>query len=43
MNIMRLAGIATIIGIVVMLLLLKRLSPRSGKLRAVNLKSGGAA
>jgi protein SCO1/2 len=43
MNIIRLAGIATIIGIVVMLLLLKRLSPRTGKLRAVKFKAGGAA
>jgi protein SCO1/2 len=43
MNIMRLAGIATVIGIIVMLLLLKRLTPRTGKLPAVKLKTGGAA
>lgn len=43
MKVMRLAGIATIIGIVALLLLLKRLSPRTGKLRPVKLKTGGAA
>jgi protein SCO1/2 len=40
MNMIRLGGIATIIGIVIMLLLLKRRSP---KLFSVKLKTGGAA
>jgi protein SCO1/2 len=43
MNVMRLAGIATVIGIVAMLLLLRRLSPSARKLNVVKLKSGGAA
>jgi protein SCO1/2 len=43
MNVMRLAGIATVIGIVVMLLLLRRISPSAGKLRVVKLKPGGTA
>jgi hypothetical protein len=41
--VMRLAGIATVIGIVAMLLLLRRLSPSGRKLKVVKLKPGGAA
>ena len=43
MNMIRLGGIATIIGIVAMLLLLRRRNPSATKLRAVKLKTGGAA